>query len=186
MKKSELKEIIKSSILNEYGEDYERESRKIEYGIDPELLDDEFLELPEPEEKYGNPEYWANLDKDEENLSGMVEEDDNLDEVKKDKKEDEEEDVEDTEEDIDVDVEGDIDLADVEPEASGDKGDIQSNLQAALQAAKAIGDQKLVDQIGNTITFFTRTHIVGDNDSVEENELNEGYTRMKKLAGLIK
>jgi hypothetical protein len=177
MKKSELKEIIRTSLLNEYGEDYERESRRIEYGINPEMPDSSFTD--DPEENYGDPKYWASLSSDEEDLDGMFD----IEEAKKDKKEDKEEET-DEEEDISVDVEGDIELEEPEPELDGEKGDIQSNLQSALDAAKQLGDQKLIDQIGNTITFYTRTHIVGDAEGVEEDlDLNESVNRFKKLAG---
>ena len=87
----------------------------------------------------------------------------------------EEVDVEDTEE-VDVDVEDtdgdDIDVTDnAEVEMTGDKKEIQDNLQAALEAAKALGDQKLIDQIGNSITFFTRTHIVGKEEVTEASKI---------------
>lgn len=38
---------------------------------------------------------------------------------------------------------------------------VQDALTQAQVAAQSLGDQKLMDQIGNTITFFTRAHIVG-------------------------
>ena len=38
--------------------------------------------------------------------------------------------------------------------------DIQNSLKVAYDNALEIGDEKLADQIGNTITFFTRTHVV--------------------------
>ena len=129
----------------------------------------------------------------------------------------EEEDKEEVEvdaEEIDVDTDaetadaGEVDVeADAEVEMTGDKKEVQDNLQAALEAAKGLGDQKLVDQIGNSITFFTRTHVVGKGEvaeadvdvevnspvedaevgmDLEETQLNESITRMKKLAGLIK
>jgi hypothetical protein len=120
-----------------------------------------------------------------------------LEEAKKDDEEEEEvEDVEvDAEEDITLD-EPEEEEMDMEPESdtsgldAGEK-DLQNNLEKALEAAKEMGDEKLAKQIGNTITFFTRTHVVGDAGSVEEVEveeveLNEGYTRMQKLAGLTK
>lgn len=105
------------------------------------------------------------------------------------------------EEDIEVDAEEDItldepeeDTADVEADAgvemTGDTKEVQDNLEAALEAAKAMGDQKLVDQIGNSITFFTRTHVVGkkveeaEMDVEAEVDLDESINRMKKLAGL--
>ena len=37
---------------------------------------------------------------------------------------------------------------------------IQSNLQAAYAEAKALGDEKLITQIANTITYFTKAHIL--------------------------
>ena len=52
------------------------------------------------------------------------------------------------------------------PEDMGDAGlssdemEIQNSLKMAYDNAVAIGDQKLADQIGNSITFFTRTHVV--------------------------
>lgn len=49
---------------------------------------------------------------------------------------------------------------DADAELSGTVGDVQDNLEAALEAARSLGDEKLVDQIGNTLTFFTRTHVV--------------------------
>ena len=90
-----------------------------------------------------------------------------LSEAEGDEEETEEIELEDTEEiDIDTDAEtadpGDIEVdQEASVELTGDTKAIQDNLEAALEAAKAIGDQKLVDQIGNSITFFTRTHVVG-------------------------
>jgi hypothetical protein len=53
-------------------------------------------------------------------------------------------------------------VADVEPEITGDKKIVQDALTQAYEAANKIGDKKLLDQIGNTITFFTRSHIVSN------------------------
>ncbi len=43
---------------------------------------------------------------------------------------------------------------------SAEEQEIQNSLKIAYDNAVAVGDQKLADQIGNSITFFTRTHIV--------------------------
>ena len=43
---------------------------------------------------------------------------------------------------------------------TAEEQEIQNSLKIAYDNAAAIGDQKLADQIGNSITFFTRTHIV--------------------------
>jgi hypothetical protein len=53
-------------------------------------------------------------------------------------------------------------VADVEPEITGDEKIVQDALTKAYEAANKIGDKKLLDQIGNTITFFTRSHIVSN------------------------
>ena len=37
---------------------------------------------------------------------------------------------------------------------------IQTSLKTAYDSATAMGDEKLAAQIGNSITFFTRTHVV--------------------------
>jgi len=75
---------------------------------------------------------------------------------------------EDEEEDIEVDVEDEVEIdveepaMDASPSAglSSDEQEIQDSLKLAYDNAVAIGDDKLADQIGNSITFFTRTHVV--------------------------
>ena len=80
--------------------------------------------------------------------------------------------------DVDVDVkdkvEVDAEADDIEIERPGVKTTIdvglspeeevvQDSLKAAMDAANELGNQKLADQIGNTITFFTREFVVGQN-----------------------
>jgi len=75
---------------------------------------------------------------------------------------------EDEEEDIEVDVEDEVEIDVEEPTMdasapaglSSDEQEIQDSLKLAYDNAVAIGDDKLADQIGNSITFFTRTHVV--------------------------
>ena len=78
------------------------------------------------------------------------------------------------EDEEDIDIEDEIEADDVEvdieeptvdatsPEVglSSDEQEIQDSLKLAYDNAVAIGDEKLADQIGNSITFFTRTHVV--------------------------
>jgi len=73
-------------------------------------------------------------------------------------------------EEVDVEVDGDnIDIEDkgvdatVEVGLSKEEKIVQDSLQAAMEAANSLGNQKLADQIGNTITFFTREYVVGRN-----------------------
>ena len=78
----------------------------------------------------------------------------------------------DVEDEVSVDAEGDnIDIEDtpvdveVEVGLSPEEEVIQDSLKAAMDAANALGNDKLADQIGNTITFFTREYVVNRNDN---------------------
>jgi hypothetical protein len=55
-----------------------------------------------------------------------------------------------------------------EPTLTDAEKEIQSNLDKALQAAQELGNEKLIQQIGNTITFFTRDFVVKEADEMEE------------------
>ena len=86
--------------------------------------------------------------------------------------------TEDEEVDVDIDVEDEVEVEagadDIEIERPGVKTRVQvglspeeeivqDSLKAAMDAADALGNDKLADQIGNTITFFTREYVVGRN-----------------------
>ena len=75
----------------------------------------------------------------------------------------EEEDEVEIEDEIEDEVEVDVEEPPMDTADAGlsqDEQDIQDSLKLAYDNAVAIGDQKLADQIGNSITFFTRTHVV--------------------------
>ena len=80
--------------------------------------------------------------------------------------------------DVDIDVEDEVEVEagadDIEIERPGVKTTVdvglspeeevvQDSLTAAMKAAQELGNTKLADQIGNTITFFTREFVVGQN-----------------------
>lgn len=74
-------------------------------------------------------------------------------------------DVKDT---VDVDAEGDdVEIekksvkADIEVGLSPEEELVQDSLEAAMKASQELGNQTLTDQIGNTITYFTRQFVVG-------------------------
>ena len=91
------------------------------------------------------------------NVDGDVDED--IYEAKKEEVEDVE-DVEVDEEEVDVvDSEEFEDMPEDAPEDAPDSGEIMGHLEAAMDAARGLGDEKLMDQLGNTITFYTRQHI---------------------------
>jgi hypothetical protein len=118
-----------------------------------------------------------------------------------------EEEVEDEEVDV-TDGEEEVETTDVETTTEVDPNvkAVQDALTAAQAAAADLGDEKLTDQIGNTITFFTRQHVANIDsmnemdvqDAADDTEtkidsvaaamigLNESRNRMLKLAGIIK
>ena len=89
--------------------------------------------------------------------------------------------VEDNEE-VDVDIEKDVEIddesveSDIEVDASmpGESADevaVQSLLMKAQEEAAKLGDEKLTDQIGNTITYFTRAHVAQVDEGEEIDEI---------------
>ena len=99
---------------------------------------------------------------------------DDMDEAKyyeDDMKEAEEDDVDvDVEKDIDVNIDDEVDIddesktsdIDVKTTVPGEDIDVeavQGLLMKAQEEAGKLGDEKLTDQIGNTITYFTRAHV---------------------------
>ena len=226
MKKSELKEIIKSEFLTEKKDSKkgnENEQKRMEGAIrdDRDHIKNLKKDIEANEKKLARlkKDYKRDVvkeevsdDMDEGYGSSTYEEDDiqaEADEV----------DVEDNE-DVNIDVEDDIDIDDVsdkseievDSELSGESSDVSAILgllTKAQEKAGDMGDEKLLDQIGNTITYYTRAHVVaemedGDDDPSEEKEgarrgkrslkqtpemkeeLNEEFARFQKLAGLIK
>tara|TARA_R110000823_G_scaffold263842_1_gene384136 strand:- start:87 stop:671 length:585 start_codon:yes stop_codon:yes gene_type:complete len=124
-----------------------------------ESYDDMDEEMAKPKSKITVKEFKASIR--ERILSEMGEEE---------MTEAEEVDVEDNE-DINIDIEDDIDIDDVSDESeievdselAGEDSDVAAILGLLTKAqseAQALGDEKLMDQIGNTITYYTRAHVV--------------------------
>ena len=154
MKKSELKEIIKTAFLAEADE-----------------LNEKYDDVKEQEDV----EVEDNVDvKDTENVDVDVEKDVDVDDVSK---------------------ESDIEVKSEVPGESEDVAAILGLLTKAQEKAEGMGDEKLLDQIGNTITYYTRAHVVKSGDVAEsvaeevteevKEVVNEEVNRFKKLAGLI-
>jgi len=192
MKKSELKEIIKSQFLAE-AEDSKKGNSEEQKRMEGAIRDDR--------------DHIKNLEKD------IKDNEEKLAKLKKDFKDDvneaEDVDVEDNEdidvednEDVNVDIEDDVNIDDesskseieVDSELAGEDSDVAAILGLLTKAqseAKALGDEKLMDQIGNTITYYTRAHVVATKDNPAEDAeigfaLDESLSRFSKLAGLIK
>lgn len=61
---------------------------------------------------------------------------------------------------------------------------IQSNLQSAYAEAKALGDEKLITQIANTITYFTKAHILDTapvNEAITNDNANAIYDILSNM-----
>jgi len=208
MKKSELKEIIRTSLLEEM--EYDGPSTYtdkdldnllsivLKYVKDPNDAEEEIAKFDAGGFDAMSDYVTANLLRDKDyndwyNKLHSIKEEEAEEEAEEEdvEVEDEVEVTDDEKEGIDVKQDADSDL-------TGIVGNVQDNLEAALEAARKLGDEKLVDQIGNTLTFFTRNHVVKeeaqidvDVDSPAEDaeigmKLDESIIRMRKLAGLIK
>ena len=215
MKKSELKEIIKSQFLAE-AEDSKKGNKEEQKRMEGAIRDDRDHIKDLEKDIKDNEAKLAKLKKDEpkdvsegEDVSeGDKYYEDKVDEAEEVDVEDNEDiDVEDNE-DINVDVERDVDVDDesskseieVDSELAGESSDtaaVLGLLTKAQEKASAMGDEKLMDQIGNTITYYTRAHVVAStNEELEleeleleeakNEELDESLSRFKRLAGLIK
>ena len=102
------------------------------------------------------------------------------------------EDVEVTDdEDVDIDIEKDVKVDDEESEVDidinaelpgedGDVTEVLALLMKSQQAAEDIGDEKLMDQIGNTITYFTRSHVANVNEADLDMDLDSAAGRAKE------
>jgi hypothetical protein len=73
----------------------------------------------------------------------------------------------DKEKDVDIEAADDVAVGDEEITTDTEVAEVDPNVKAvqdaltqAQTAAQQLGDKKLINQIGNTITFFTRAHVV--------------------------
>jgi hypothetical protein len=143
-----------------------------------EFLDD-IKRLNTPQDVYDYYAYerdWSgSMDNDLENIFRQVKRKfKNLNEA------DEEADAEATDEVApeEVDTTVDVTTDEVDPNVK----DVQDALTQAQAAAQKLGDPKLTDQIGNTITFFTRSHVVEKPTGAVSENLNESmFPMLKKI-----
>ena len=221
MKKSELKEIIKAEFLAEAKDSKkgnEDEQKRMEGAIrdNRDHIKKLKADIEADEKKLAKLKKDYKKDVVKEDLEEMrgsstYEEDD----IKAEAVEDDVDVDVDEKEDINIDVEDDIDIDDVsdkseievDSELAGEDADVSAILgllTKAQEKAGKMGDEKLLDQIGNTITYYTRAHVVAENartdaeeegykdgmkdekEDLKKEEVNEEFARFQKLAGLIK
>jgi len=147
MKKSQLKELIRKNIIQEL-------TPSGAYR-DPETFEEEY----EEEQKY------LNFDPE----TGEIDEDD-LDTLVKelsinDTTSEYDPTLEEQEEDIEIDTEETESSATEEPALSDSDQEYLNTLENLKNKAKEMGDEKLENQIDNTITYFTRQHVVKEGDT---------------------
>ena len=168
MTKNEIKEMIRQNVLNELAEEV-TEDTSVDFG-DPDVglskLYSDFYEDMEPSMNEADLEEDARTDAEEEGYKdGMKDEKADL--------EGDQEEVTDTEK---VDIKVKEPIAN-EPTLTADEKAIQGHLDQALKLSQALPDQnadKLIQQIGNTITFFTRDFVVKEETSeTMKNNLKE-------------
>ncbi len=159
MKKSDLKELIRNRIIKEL-------SPSGAYR-DPETFEKEY----EEEQKYLNRDPETG-EIDDDDLDALVKEleyqdDDaalgNMYSPLYEKKKDEEEDIEITADEIDTTEEPSTNIED--PALSDAEQEYLNTLEILKNKAKEMGDEKLENQIDNTITYFTRQHVVKEGDT---------------------
>ena len=86
---------------------------------------------------------------------------------------------------VNVDDESEESKIEVDSELAGEDADtaaILGLLTKAQQEAEGLGDEKLMDQIGNTITYYTRAHVV---KSTETRAVAEDIEISEALFGLL-
>lgn len=91
----------------------------------------------------------------------------------------EDEDEEEVEVSDEVEVEGEEDM-DTDMEEEGGVDDLENHLESALKIARSMGDDKLADQIGNTVTFFTRQYVARDNEGGLDEQKNKELKKIKE------
>jgi hypothetical protein len=146
-KKSSLRERIREMIINELSEDTELE----EYDSSTQMIPDENEDGTFDISSVGMKE--AKEDEEEEEVEAEEEE------VTDEEGGEEEVESEETEE---VDVETGGGLEDIAADMEGDEGDLMDHLISALKVSKAIDNEKLTTQIGNTLKFFVGEYIGGE------------------------
>ena len=90
-----------------------------------------------------------------------------------------EEDEEEVEVSDEVEVDGEDDM-DTDMEEEGGVDDLENHLESALKIARSMGDEKLADQIGNTVTFFTRQYVARDKEGGLDEQKKKELKKIKE------
>jgi hypothetical protein len=192
MKKSELKEMIKMALSEDARTDAEQEGYKDGFEDAKDDIEAKLKDMKVSEGDYYYEDSMEDMSLDDQAKIYFMQKvkRGEIDELPEDPKAAflaqmmKDQSLEEQEEEVEItDTEEEVEISDTEEEApsliSSNDEKILNSLEAALSSAQELGDEKLINQIGNTITFFTRQHIVKEEDLFE-------MKRMKRLAGILK
>tara|TARA_R110002020_G_scaffold172401_1_gene362740 strand:+ start:944 stop:1321 length:378 start_codon:yes stop_codon:yes gene_type:complete len=84
------------------------------------------------------------------------------------------------EEEVEVETEEEVKIEAPSRELSAEEEIVQSSLEKALEAAKSLGNEKLVTQIGNTITYFTRSEVI--KEEVDTEDIRAKFLRTLRMS----
>lgn len=138
--KEGLKNMIREKITSILNEDDDLDENNIDPGVEPKS----FLKKKPDYQMFEQEDVEV---EDDENVDVDVEKDVNVD----------------VKDEVDVDdesVESDVEVKTEVPGESADTAAVLGLLTKAQEKAEGMGDEVLMDQIGNTITYFTRKHVV--------------------------
>ncbi len=190
MKKFELKKQIKEMILAEMNIDLSNDDKFYDFLAEGELTADSLYKMFEKEDliddrrEYDEEDLMAaypGLSQSEaEKLVNKIS--DGLNEAKK--KKDEE--VADVEIDANVDMGNEMDMGtEMDTTSVPAASDVQKELMDALEAAKASGDEKLIRQIGNALTYFTRSQVSKEEVPTMNEQLStDAIEQLENLANM--
>ena len=155
--------------LAQLKKDYDRDVKKVKSGAVKEGMGKSYSEDGDMKEEMENKKLTKEGLKDmiREKITSILNEDAELYEAEEVEVKDDEKVKVDIEKDVEIDDESSKSEIEVDSELAGESSDISAILgllTKAQEEAKSLGDEKLMDQIGNTITFFTRKHVVQSAD----------------------
>jgi len=156
--KSSLKERIREMIISELSEEMDPENEMdADEALQQQMDADEEAEYAEAFASMPFEESLEEAKEDDEEVEAEETKDDDEGEAEEEISSEEE-----TEETEEVDTETGGGLEDIAADMEGDEGDLMDHLISALKVSKAMDNEKLTTQIGNTLKFFVGEYIGGE------------------------
>jgi len=84
------------------------------------------------------------------------------------------------EEEMEVETEEEVEVEAPSRELSAEEEIVQGSLEKALESAKKLGNEKLVTQIGNTITYFTRSEVI--KEEIDTEDIRSKFLRTLRMS----